>query len=243
MLIDIPSELNLESSLNFCKSIDKYSGEDKYIYDYKNMGNVEPFGALVIGSKIRRFIDENHNAEREHINFESKGYAANIGFFYSVRKEYGKIPDLLKGNNNFIPIKKINIGDSYLECFNNNIEIYEYIEKEVAGHLADVLSRNNDNLKKCLTYCITEVVRNIYEHSKSKELWYCGQYWPMRDLVEVAIIDEGVGIFNTLSRNKKLVVSDDEEALAFALSPGIRRVVVVHHKNMMHIQIQDLVYI
>lgn len=223
MLIEIPNELNLEKSLNFCKSIDECTGEENYTYDYKNMGNIEPFGVLVVGSKIRNFLEKNNNSIHTDINFENKTYAGNIGFFYSVRQEFGKRPEQLKGNNNFIPIKKINLKNSYSECLYNNMDIYYYIEKQVAEHLADVLSRHNNNLKLCLTYCITEVIRNIYDHSSSKELWYCGQYWPTRDLVEVAIIDEGVGIFKTLSRNKKLVVNNDEEALALALSAGISK--------------------
>lgn len=55
--IIIPKELDLESTLNFCNIIDTNNdgvcAQEEYIYDYKDMSRVEPFGMLLIGSKIR----------------------------------------------------------------------------------------------------------------------------------------------------------------------------------------------
>ena len=220
MNIDIPKKLDLSNSLKFCETLKRIDGENINIYNYDDMSTVEPFGMLIVGSKIRNI---NNIIEHSEINFENKSYAANMGFFHSVNCNFGKSPEVLIGNGNFMPIKKINIRESYKKAFDKGIDIYSYIEKEIATKLANVLVRNEEGIKKGVIYCITEVLRNIYEHSNTKELWYAGQYWPQKDLVEIAILDEGIGILETLKRNKKLKISDEYEAINLALMPGISK--------------------
>lgn len=222
MEIIIPRKVDLLSSLNFCKKVDGISkSEEEYIYDYVEMSTVEPFGMLVLGSKIRSLIDECKFAKHKDKNFRDKYYAANMGYFYSVRQEFGKSPDKLRGNERFIPIKKIDINSFYIEAYNNNMDIEDYLEERVAKHIAEVLSRDNEELKMCIKYCITELLRNVYDHSQSKELWYAGQYWPSKNIVEIAILDEGIGISESLKRNKKIVILNDEEAIRNSLLPGV----------------------
>jgi hypothetical protein len=47
------------------------------------------------------------------------------------------------------------------------------------------------------------------------------QYWPEKDWVELAILDEGVGIRSTLARNPHLAIPSDIGALRLALLPGV----------------------
>lgn len=220
MKINIPSSLDLNHSLKLCEELENVKENTDYTYDYCNMGTIEPFGMLIVGSKIRKI---NENSKHNEINFENKMYAANMGYFHSVCKKYGKSPRNLRGNADFMPIKKIDIKDSYREAFDKNIDIYKFIEEEIATKLARVLTRKEHGIEKGLVYCITEVLRNIYDHSQSKELWYAGQYWPSKDLIEIAILDEGVGISETLKRNKKLEVSDKYDALNLSTMPGISK--------------------
>lgn len=220
MKIDIPNSLDLCNSLKLCERLESIKNVKDYTYDYCNMGTVEPFGMLLVGSKIRML---NEDSKHREINFENKMYAANMGYFYSVFRKYGKKPENLRGNNNFMPIKKINIRDSYRDAFDTDIEIYNYIETEIASKLARVLTRRENSIENGLIYCINEILRNIYEHSKSKELWYAGQYWPSRDLIEIAILDEGLGISETLKRNKKLEINNNFDALNLSTMPGISK--------------------
>ena len=77
-------------------------------------------------------------------------------------------------------------------------------------------------------------MRNIPEHSQAKTIWYCAQYWPSYDLVELAILDEGIGIRKSLLSNFAYgeLVSDDYEALKLSLSPGISRTFAPGSENL-----------
>ncbi|WP_426687214.1 hypothetical protein [Rhodanobacter ginsengiterrae] len=64
-------------------------------------------------------------------------------------------------------------------------------------------------------------MRNVVEHSESKQIGICAQYWPSKNKVEAAIIDRGVGVASTLSRNPHLDIANDKDALNYALMPAV----------------------
>ncbi len=74
-----------------------------------------------------------------------------------------------------------------------------------------------------LQYLLREAIRNIPEHAETDDVWLCGQYWHNRDLAEIAILDEGIGIFKSISHNQvhRAYISSNEEALRWALKPGV----------------------
>lgn len=226
MKILIPRNLDLESSLKFCNDIDINGDAEKIVYDYKNMtGKLEPLGMLLVGSKIREICNTYSNIPQIDSNFKDKSYAANMGFFQSVNQGFGKSCYDRRGTNNFIRIKGENIQNSYRTAMDSGYgtNITDYIKNVIAEDISQVLSRGNREIKEAIKFCIIELVRNIYDHSKSEKLWYSGQYWPSENLVEIAILDEGDGIYNTLKNNKKIVVNNQEEALQLALVPGISK--------------------
>jgi hypothetical protein len=70
---------------------------------------------------------------------------------------------------------------------------------------------------------IREILRNTPEHAKILDMWICGQYWPKQDLAEIAIIDEGIGIFRSLSSNRahSEYIKTNLDALNWSLKAGI----------------------
>ncbi len=219
----VPKTLDLQSSLNFCTVLDglknneNFIGNEEIIYDYVNLNRVEPFGMLILGSKIRELVNEFPNCAHEDRNFKNQGsassYAAHMGFFKSVYQDYGKMPGEAKGSDTYIPIKYINIDSMR----NDRYKELESISKEIA----QILSRGNKNLELCLSYSTFELLRNILEHSESKSFWYSGQYWPSKKIVEVCILDEGIGITNSIKKNKKIIIDNDLDAIRLSLEPGI----------------------
>lgn len=224
MKILIPRRLDLESSLNFCNILESSnkSEDNEYIYDYEDFSSAEPFGMLLIGSKIRWLINENIECEHSDTNFKSengaKGYAAHMGFYHSVYQNFGKKPGEARGSETYIPITKLDINELRL----SNRDIYEHIE-EVSKSMARILSRSDENLEVYLKFCIRELLRNVLEHSNSTSLWYVGQYWRSKGIVEVSILDEGIGILKSVEASKKLKVNNDFDAILLSLEPGISK--------------------
>ncbi len=97
--------------------------------------------------------------------------------------------------------------------------------EERSDKMAIVLSRGDEKLRRSLTFLLREMIRNVPEHSGAGEVWICAQYWASYQLVELALLDEGVGIKESLLQNPayKKMISNDKKALVFALQPGISR--------------------
>lgn len=90
--------------------------------------------------------------------------------------------------------------------------------------LARKLTQQSDGmLVKTLSYSFCEMIRNVIEHSRSPDFWYCAQYWPSRGEAEIALIDSGIGLRTSLSDNPHLrpYLVDDRIVIKYALMPGI----------------------
>lgn len=109
------------------------------------------------------------------------------------------MPGEANGSNNYIPITPIVIDELQKEEIQrgNYMVLGDVVEKE-SGRLARIVDRGNGELHKLLTYLIREIIRNTPEHAETDTVWVCGQYWPSYELAEIAIADEGIGIYNSI---------------------------------------------
>src|SRR5581483_3961750 len=76
--------------------------------------------------------------------------------------------------------------------------------------------------REALNYCLSELVRNVLEHSGATNgAVACAQYYKKPQYVAIGVADCGRGVRNTLTRNyPSLAEADDADALAVALLPG-----------------------
>lgn len=125
------------------------------------------------------------------------------------------------GSKKYLPITRIErpVVDPVLDGVQ---EWYDTIELE-ARRLGGVLAGSHDDSEelRTYTYCIREVIRNVFEHARVNECYICGQRWA-NGTVEIAIIDEGAGLYATLADTHQ--VDGDEDALTLAARPGVSRV-------------------
>lgn len=229
-VIGVPATLDLPQVAQFSLSIREVPDADTYLFDYSRMSTVSPFGMLLLGATIRRFMEERNGAEFFGQGFNRNDYAAHMGFFQSIGLDFGKCPGEAHANGNYVPITEIQLQDLQRESRQYQRHVGETIERR-SRVLARVLSRGEENLYDHLTYAIREIVRNTFEHSGADSVWVAGQFWPTKDLVEVAVLDEGVGIRRGLTRNKRLRVEGDADALRLAIEPGISGTAIRYHSD------------
>lgn len=219
--IKLPDDLNFRNSKDFCVYLNSFPEEiDDFVFDFDDVGNVEPFGMLLIGAKIRQFREKRSNSNFTAINYSNNDYAAHMGFYKSLGLDYGKAPGEAKGSNTYLPVTKLDVSEIREESRSNIEHIVDTVERR-AEAIATVLSCDNLDVKEVLTYSIREIMRNVIEHSEAESIWYAGQYWPKKDKVEIAILDEGIGIHTSLRKNRKLKFQTTSEALYLAIEPGI----------------------
>ena len=211
---------------------------ESFTFDFSRMSHFEPFGMLLSGSFIRKYRE--YYSEIPFFingaNDDSKGYARHMGYFQylSAKIPVGKAPGEARGSGTYIPITEINIEKLMELALSQGryLEIGDVIELE-AGKLAGILSQNNRELKKLLTYLIREILRNTPEHAECNSMWICGQYWPQRGYAEIAILDEGIGIYNSLIKNRSHAeyIQSNTDALEWSVCAGISSAFVPSQKQ------------
>ena len=177
-----------------------------------NLCEVNPFNMLVLALSIKKLKKWFNKITINLPSQQVDGYMQYMGFYETC----GAIPrEINKGSykpGRYICIKEIN----FTYC--GSIEAdYEMIETE-AKNLSTMLQFDKD-LAAYIKYCFFEMIRNTYEHAKTRSVYICAQYWPKLNLVELAIVDEGQGIKKAMEL--KYQQKDELEIIKYAMIPEI----------------------
>lgn len=230
-MIYVP-DLTVKNALEFSGKMKNYSLEEEEVFDFSKVHNCDPFPMLVISSSIRQLRNKSDVKKCKAANCDN-GYAEHMRFYTAMGIRHGKGFDENYGNQRYLPITKLDIK-TLREQGAVSLERIQEVIVSKSNLMANVLSQGNASYRKWLSYALTEMMRNIPEHSNAKEIWYCAQYWPSFDLVELAILDEGIGIKESLLSNiaYESLVRTDKEALSYALKPGVSRTFIPGTSNI-----------
>lgn len=219
--VKFPSNCAEIEIFKFCTEVESHAGTDKLLIDFSSMGRIEPFSMTYVAKHIRDFNRNNQSTKVCCSGHQNKEYAANMGFFRAFGLKHGREPNCKDGNERFVPFTILRTQTIVDEAQKEWKVTQDIIERR-SEHLAKILSREeHGNLVDALTYSIREVMRNVIEHSKSRSIEYCAQFWPTYNKVEIAIIDNGIGLRQSLSSNPFIQVQCDSDAIQQALMPAI----------------------
>jgi len=217
----VPSSLSLESLIQFCEQLAKLPELDLYEFDFSKLSWTPPFGMLFLSEAIRRYRAERPGARFRALNFDEKGYPAYMGFFQAFGLDFGNEPGAAQGSSRYLPLRRLQFSDFEEDAALKGGAPQDAVERH-ANELANVLSQQTSGpLADTLSYALREILRNSLEHSGAAEVGYCAQYWPSQQKVEIAILDSGVGMLESLSRNPHLEVNSHSDALNHGLLPGV----------------------
>lgn len=226
MIISV-HDLETIPALKLGKNLKKVHPDDQVIISIDSNW-ARPFGMAFTACVLKQFRGKCSDVKFTMSPIMNSGlrYASNMGFFQMVSPKLtiGKAPGEAHGNSHCIPLTILDFekfhADGLPYYFDDEVE--GKIEKE-AEKLATVLAENDKDLNYLFTYLIREILRNIPEHSDCTTAIICGQAWPAKHQAEIAIIDEGKGIFESLSANPYYHerIYDNSDALDWATVPGI----------------------
>jgi hypothetical protein len=220
MNLILPANLNQERALDFCCELNNIFLPDSITLDVSQVRWAFPFGSLVIGSQVRRL--------RKHgVNFVLSGYdssnrshtyLAHIGFFRLLGFDIGNAPGQASGSDSYLPLTILDYHDLLIdEVFGDN-PMHKAIQRK-SEEFAGLLTQSHKSaVIRPVTYCIRELVRNVFEHSDSTECMLGGQRYA-DGRVLVGIVDYGQGLRASLA--KSFQVDSDLDAIKMAIKPGI----------------------
>lgn len=218
--IQIPSNLTLQEVLLFKKRLDAFPVVEEFLFDCQSVSHVEPFSMLLAARYVSEFMEARKGSKFFQRGINQFGYPAHMGFFVLANLTNRQGEQKL-GNPRYIPISSMNCNIVKQEAHFYGLHPCDIL-KDNAHELAKVLAQSSSGLTyDFLSFSILEILRNVIEHSEAGTYHYCGQFWPTKDLVEIAILDDGVGLRRSLIKNPSISNIDDRQALNLALTPGV----------------------
>lgn len=219
--LTLPKRLDLDGALSAAAALRTMPLMGSYRLNFSEIKFFEPFGMLFFATALRQFRRSNSKIRFVAEGYKQHSYAAHMGFFKAFGLDFGNDPGEALGSAQYVPITPLSVEELRVEATKNYEDERETIERR-SMKLATLLTRQDSGpLHETLSYSLREIFRNVFEHSGADTIWYAAQYWPEKCAVELCIIDEGMGITQSLRRNPHLTIGSDLDAIHFALLPGI----------------------
>lgn len=225
--IDI-GDFTLENMIDFFSNYTE-SSHGKIIFDFQSCNKARLLPALVFNSWMKK-IDH----ERAVINIDNShgsSYLKNIGFFKALKIDKFKTQTIkFDTSKRHIPI--IRFSYDYYQQINPLFDINHNITNEmkrVSSQIFDYVHFENEQSKlksvNAMTFLLREIIRNVFEHSKADYHTIAMQIQESNNRIEIAILDEGVGIASSYTTNPlfRNYTQNPVKALDRALTPGSSR--------------------
>ena len=191
--------------------LDGKDNEVRIVYDLKFL---TPFTSLLVSSFLNnQKFSVSHSIGQS--GCQSYAYAQNFNFFHFAESSTNFEERNTNYSGTYTPIMKTIMTDYFRG--------QENIAESVSKKIAKVLSCDNTDIEELFFYIISELLRNIPEHSHSFDAWHCSQHWIHENYIEseIALIDYGIGYRESLNFKEIREIEDDVEAIKVALKPGI----------------------
>lgn len=230
-VVIIPQQLSIKNSLEFARGLSIVSlGETEYVVDARLLRHCPPFGMLFTSAAMRQYRKRaqvsNSVAGFSIVGTSGKSYPAHMGYWRSFGVPVGNEAGEAPGGVNYLPVSRLHRDELESRSESKGLRLANVLDRE-ASRLAEVLAQNaHESIESTLSYSLRELFRSVFEHSECRELWYCAQHWPTKDLVELAVLDEGRGIFGSLTTNPKYAFIPSEiQAIIWSMKRDVTRAV------------------
>lgn len=202
MNIHIPNSAFLGNIDSFLRGFDPSNPHTLRISANKRWISIHPMALSMIAA-LGMPLDRS-KITCEPLEAKSAHYLERMGLFKFLEIPSGLTITEHEPAGRFIPLTQIKTS-AELSRFITDMTPLLHLEPEQA---------------KPIRYIVSELVRNVIEHSAScNGAIVAAQYFSKSNTIRMGIADTGVGILNTINRSYQAV--DDLDAIRLALRPGI----------------------
>ena len=206
MKLHLPNSAFLGNINAFIRKIDLSNPDILEITSNKKWISVHPVVLCIAASLGIEVRARNKDASIicERFTATSKHYFERMGLFSFLQLDSEIKMTKHESAGRFIPLTQIKDSGGLAKFIEDMIPLLHLDEKKVQP----------------IKYIVSELVRNVLEHSSSKNgAIVAAQYYPVSNTIRIGIVDAGVGISKTIRRSHN--APTDLDAIQLALTPGI----------------------
>jgi hypothetical protein len=172
------------------------------------------FREMVQKANLRMINNIDLSFKKELLELESKYVKHQINKTKSKEKLYNLIMPIAT-----IPIGSEDLYETRIYTFRNSF--LSFYQKLIENGILNSTAKNEeeylDDFEEVLN-AILEVIKNIYDHSKS---WGVGAIHARNNHVEIVYQDIGVGIANSMRKNTSFSSLSEKEAIIHSFKDGV----------------------
>jgi len=164
--------------------------------------NTHPAG-IVFAAALANLAGKGHSTIDDNIS-KSGAYLDRMGLYNYLSTKSHFVLNEKEASGRFIPIQNVKTPDEQTRFVTDMIPLL---------HL-------DSEKSKAIRYVVSELIRNVLEHSLSASgAFVAAQYYPRKNKISIGICDTGIGLKSSLS--KYHFVDNDLDAIRLALMPGV----------------------
>lgn len=189
----------IEDSLRIISKIDEaFDKREKMGLDLSEVKWVLPCSVILISGKLMEILKK--GAEVSYLppkNLKVKEWLPNIGF----------------------PLSKKSDGDTFvsLKHFSNNPNNKNQVNEESNALMGSMENKIPNTFGSSIKYILGELADNMDEHSNFTFASLMAQYYPKKEHLDIAVLDNGITIPFNFEKNN-ISFNKDSEALKKAIS-------------------------
>lgn len=186
-IIKLPSRVYENNYKDYLKLISEGNGHSHIRIDFQDVTYLTPLTTIFLITKIYEWNKSSQVVD--FINFTTCNafkYLQRMNFFSlcGITLDEDFLRHSSKGK--FVEIKSVRNSDIG--------ELSTEIAECIAPELKDEIDSKKLGFFNCIEYSISELGNNIVQHAQSTNSFVNAQYTEYKDLIRVAIIDNGIGI-------------------------------------------------
>ena len=185
---------------------------DESIFDFRAINNIDPYGVLSILATIKQLATLKKAVNLVVDKSTITEYLIGIGLFQELERSLGKFVFWDKKITSQVQIKLPEV------LYPLKLIGYKGQDKSAAEELLVALRAQgfSDNIANYIAWILGELADNSLTHSESLCYILAARYPGQKNLLEIGILDSGIGIQNSLRKNEKYKNLDNKTALLSA---------------------------
>jgi hypothetical protein len=222
MRIVVPKQLNVVNAAEVVRAIQRRVRIAEMEIDFSGINFVYPTGTVFLAISLRRLLEERkqHGLNTRLLldvrRSQGCGYLSAFGFFDAIGQPHENAALPAAEHQRYLTLTTIKREQVSFE----GVPVQEKLE-QLSLKLAQMLMRESvadAPIVQAIGYAMRESIRNVFEHAVTNEAIVMAQSW-VNGRAEFALGDNGIGIYESLSRAYKL--KGHADALKMAILPGI----------------------
>lgn len=226
LTIDYPDEL-----IELCrKALEAESNIELLAHD---LYFVDPFGIALLGATFYMLQQRDQAIQVSGLTENVSGYLQRMDVFHGVKLTNSKTQ---KGRHDrrdsLMELKRLDKRNQIDQAANQiaNALVGKMPDIDPSEPLDEMSGQNKaDHITIPISYALAELLNNALSHARLKgysdaRVWIASQYYPQKGRLQLAVVDNGCGIFETLKEHSELSKyqrKTDLEAILAALHPRV----------------------